>query len=158
CPSWVWLAQVLLQDRREAEAEAELRKAVDADKGEPERWLALLRLLVLTGQREKADQLVREAEASLTDATKAPLALAQRGEIVGGGEGGVVPALPRSWSDRARLWFDKAQGALKDPDDQTVRRRLAEFLLRTNRVAEAEGPLKEILARGKSPDLVGWAR
>ena len=43
----------------------------------------------------------------------------------------------------------------------TVKVRLAEFLLQTNQLAEAEGLLKEILARtadAKSPDIAAWAR
>ena len=62
---------------------------------------------------------------------------------------------PRSWYGQARGWFAKAQQALKDPGDLSVKRRLAEFLLQTNEAADAEAPLKEIMARtadGKSPD------
>jgi tetratricopeptide (TPR) repeat protein len=157
----VWLARVLLEDRRPEEAEKELIQARDANRSDPERWLALLRLMVLTRRPEKADQVIREAEANLTGVVNAPLALAQCCGIMGKGYEAVDPDRSRSWYARAREWFDKAQEALKDPDDPTVRLRRAGLFLQTNRPAEAEGPLKEILARaaeGKSPDLVAWAR
>ena len=71
------------------------------------------------------------------------------------------PDRARTWFDKARQWFDKAQADVKDPNDLTVKRRFAEFLLQANQMAEAEGMLKEILARGadgKSPELTAWAR
>ncbi len=157
-PARVWLAQVLLRDRRPDEAEKELIKARDADRSDPERWLTLLRLMVLTHQPDKAEKVATEAEANLANA---PLALAQCCGIMGKGYEAVDPDRSKSWYAKARGWFDKAQEALKDPDDLTVRRRRAELFLQTNQPAEAEGPLEEILARapaGKSPDLVAWAR
>jgi tetratricopeptide (TPR) repeat protein len=154
----VWLARVLLEDRRPDKAEEELIKARDAKKSDPDRWLTLLQLMMLTRQTEKAKQVVRDAEANLTNT---PLALAQCCGIMGKGYEAVDPDRSKSWYAEAREWFDKAQKALKDPDDPTVRRRRAELFLQTKQPSEAEGPLKEILARaaaGKSPDLVAWAR
>lgn len=160
-PARVWLAQVLLRDRRPDKAEEELIKARDANKSDPDRWLTLLRLMALTHQSDKAEVIARDAEASLANVTNGPMALAEGCWIMGKGYEVVYPDRSKSWYAKARGWFDKAQKALKDPDDPTVRRRRAELFLQTNQVAEAEGPLKEILARtpeGKSPDLVAWAR
>ena len=154
----LWLAHVLAQDRRPDEAEAVLRAAVDAAKADPDRWVNLVRFEVLNRHPEKAERVAEEAEGQID---KTPLALAQCCAIVGKAYEAGEPDRARPWYGRARGWFAKAQAALKDPDDQTVRRRLAEFLVQTNQAAEAEGPLKEILARtaaGKSPDVAAWAR
>ena len=113
---------------------------------------------MLNRHPEKAERVAEEAEGQID---KSPLALAQCCAIVGKAYETGEPDRAQTWYGRARGWFAKAQAALKDPEDQTVRRRLAEFLVETNQVAEAEGPLKEILARtaaGKSPDVAAWAR
>ena len=153
----LWLAQVLAQDRRPDEAEAVLRAAVDAAKTDPDRWINLVRFEVLNRHPDKAEQVAQEAEGLIG---KTPLALAQCCAIVGKAYEAGQPDRAKPWYDRARGWFAKAQEALKDPEDQTVRRRLAEFLMLTNQAAEAEAPLKEVLARtaGKSPDVAAWAR
>ena len=134
------------------------RAVVDAAKADPDRWVNLVRFEVLNRHPEKAERVAEEAEGQID---KTPLALAQCCAIVGKAYEAGEPDRARTWYGRARGWFAKAQAALKDPEDQTVRRRLAEFLVETNQVAEAEGPLKEILARtaaGKSPDVAAWAR
>jgi cellulose synthase operon protein C len=154
----VWLAYVLLEGHRPDEAEAEIRKAIAADKADPQRWITLVRFAVMTRDAPKAEKAVEDAEASLA---KAPLALAQCCQMVGNAYTAVDAGRARSWFDRARRWFGKAQDDLKDPNDLTVKRRLAEFLLQANQVAEAEGVFKEILARaadGRSPELAAWAR
>ena len=153
----VWLAVVLQEDRRPDEAEVVLREAVNAAKADPDRWSILIRFEVLTRHPEKAERFAQEAEAHIA---KAPLALAQCCGTVGKAYEASEPDRARAWYGRARGWFAKAQEAVQDPRDPTVRRRLAEFLLPTN-PAEAEAPLKEILAGtadGKSPDLAAWAK
>ena len=139
--------RVLMEDRRPDEAKAVLRAAVDAAKADPDRWSTLVRFEVQNRHPERAERVVQEAEAHIG---KTPLALAQCCRIIGKAYEADEPDRARSWYDRARGWFAKAQEALKDPEDPTVRRRLAEFLLQTNQAAEAEAPLKEIL-RGPPP-------
>jgi cellulose synthase operon protein C len=154
----VWLAQVLLEERRPDDAEAEIRQGIDASKADPDRWITLVRFAVLTRQAEKAEKAVRDAEAHLS---AKPLALAQCCQIVGSIYTAADADRAKTWFDQARQWFDKAQADVKDPNDLTVKRRFAEFLLQANQVAEAEGVLKAILARGadgKSPELTTWAR
>ncbi len=155
----VWLVNLLIGEGRRDEAEVILRDAVAADKADPDRWANLVTFLAqVIRQPEKAEQVVRDAEASIA---KAPLVLAQCCGIVGKAYEAGEPERAKSWYAQARHWFDEAQKALKDPGDLTVKRRLAEFLLKTNEADGAEGPLKEILARtadGKSPDLAVWAR
>jgi cellulose synthase operon protein C len=153
----VQLAQVLLQQRQLEPAEAELKKAIDAAKADPERWFTLIRFHILTRQLDKAEKVAADAEASLAGF---PLSLAQFCQFVGSAFATTDPDRARPWYARARGWFGKAQAALKDPNDLTVRRRFAEFLLRSGQNAEAEGALKEILglAGTRSPDVAAWAR
>jgi tetratricopeptide (TPR) repeat protein len=161
----VWLVRLLLEGRRNDEAKAELRAAVDAAKGDPDRWITLVRFLVLIRQPGPAEEATREAEAHLVKASLAParasLALAECCQIVGSAYSDAEPDRAKSWFDQARRWFGKARAEVKDPDDLSVERRIAAFFLRTNQLADAEGSLKEILARtagGKSPDLAALAR
>jgi cellulose synthase operon protein C len=154
----LWLARVLVEARQPAEAETVLRQAVDAAKTDPDRWTSLVLLLIQNRQTEKAEQVVREAEASIA---KSPLAMAQCCQVVGGAFAAADPDKAKSWYGQARRWYDRAQEQLKDPNDLSVKRRLAMFLIQTNQAAEAEGVLKEILTRtadGKSSDLAALAR
>ena len=70
------LVEILLSAERQADAEVELRKAVDLAKSDPTRWITLVRFMVLTKQLVKAEQVIRDAEANLPQ-PQAPLALAQ---------------------------------------------------------------------------------
>lgn len=154
----VWLSNVLMGERKNDEAEKVLRQAIDAARAEPDRWITLVRFLTLTRQLDKAEQAVRDAEAPLA---ARPLALAQCCEVVGKTLELSDPDRAKAWYGQARGWFDKAQQALKDPADLSVKRQLAKFLLDTNAAADAEGLFKDILKRtedGKSPALATWAR
>ena len=80
----LWLVQVLLASQRpdrQAEAEAELRSAVNADRSDPDRWMTLVQFLAQTKQMEKAEQAVRDAEVALKD--KSPISLARCCEALG---------------------------------------------------------------------------
>jgi tetratricopeptide (TPR) repeat protein len=157
-PARVWLAHVLIVDRRPDEAETVLRDAVAANQADPDRWANLVTFLVQNRRFEKVEKAIGDAQAHIA---QAPLVMAQCCETVGRAYGVVEPDKAKSWYGQARHWFDEAQKALKDPNDLTVKRRLAEFLIRTNQADEAEGPLREILARtegGRSPDAAAWAR
>src|SRR5262249_46463460 len=52
----LWLVKILLESGRKAEAEAELRQAIDSSNGDPNPWLALVQVLILTKQAEKAEK------------------------------------------------------------------------------------------------------
>ena len=155
----IWLVKVLMDSGKLPEAEAEIRKAIDESKTDPNRWTALVEFLVLTKQPQKAQQAVREAEANLP---KAPLALAQCCETMGRSyQEANLTDQAKTWYDEARQWFVKALAARKDPNDPTIDRQLAAFFLRTNQIAEAQKQLQEILSRkdgnpGKT--TVTWAR
>jgi cellulose synthase operon protein C len=154
----LWLARVLIEGSRPADAEEVLREAVAANRADPDRWANLVIFLVQTRQLEKAAKAVDEAQAHIAGA---PLIMAQCCENVGKAYGAGDPDQAKSWYGRARQWFDEAQKALNDPADPAFQRRLAEFLIRTDQTGEAERPLREILDRttdGRSPDLAAWAR
>ncbi len=141
----IWLVKVLMDSGKLREAEAEIRTALAAAKADPNRWTTLVEFLVRTRQPEKAEQAVREAEKSLP---QAPLALAQCCEIVGGSyQGSNMADQAKKWYDEARQWFGKARAGRKDPNDLSIDRQLAGFLLRTNQLAEAQNLLGEILRR-----------
>lgn len=154
----VWLSRVLFEGGRGDEAVDVARRGVDAAPTDPARWITLVQLLTMAHRNDQAEKVAREAEGRLA---ATPIALAECSGVVGKAYELGDPDRARDWYRRARDWFDKAQAALKDPDDLSVRRQLAAFLLQTNEAAHAEGPLKEILARasgGKSPTLAAWAR
>ena len=152
----IWLGQVLsILGQREGgrsaggvamydEAESEFRQAIELSEDRPEPWVALIQFLARTGQRDKAEQTVAQAEEQITG-EQAPLALALCYEAIADVE-------------RAEQYYRQAvEGS---PEDPNALRQLAEFYLRTNRPAEAEPRLQELvggsLAVG-STDL-NWAR
>jgi tetratricopeptide (TPR) repeat protein len=152
----LWLARVLIADNKTDDAEAVLHDAVAADQADPDRWANLVTFLVQNRRLEKAEKAVDEAKSHIANA---PLVMAQCCEAVSRAYGPGDPERADPWHKQARYWFVEAQKALKDPGDLTVRRRLAEFLIRTNHAAEAEGPLNEIMraAGGRSTEAT-WAR
>jgi cellulose synthase operon protein C len=153
----LWLARVLIEDRQADEAETVLRDAVAAGQDDPDRWANLVVFLIQSRRLDKAGQAIDQAEAHIA---RAPLVVARCCENLGTAYNAVEPEQAKAWYGRARRWFGEAQKALKDPGDLSVKRRLVEFLIRTNQAGQAEGPLKEILERtpdGRSPDAA-WAR
>jgi tetratricopeptide (TPR) repeat protein/Flp pilus assembly protein TadD len=155
----IWLVKVLMDSGNLLEAESELHKAIDEAKTDPDRRITLVQFLVLTSQLPKAEEAVREAEKSLL---QSPLALAQCCETMGRSyQGSNMTDQAKKWYDEARKWFVKAQADRKDPNDQTIDRQLAAFLLRTNQIAEAQKQLQEIQnrkggAQGKA--TTAWAK
>ena len=118
---------------RQDEAETELRKAVDLSKSDPDRWITLVRFMVLTKQPEKAEKAIKDAEANLPK-PEAPLALARCCELVGRPTRGVTMVVKmKKWYAEAKKWYEKAKAA--KPDDFSVQRRLTEFFLRTKQWA-----------------------
>ena len=67
----IWLVQILLSSGRQAEAETEIREAVDLSKSDPDRWITLVQFMVLTKQPEKAEKAIKDAEAVLPPVTGA---------------------------------------------------------------------------------------
>jgi len=155
----VLLAQLLLWQQKLDEAEAELRKAVDLDPADPNRWVVLIQFLVSTKQMEKAERTVDDV-AKAVGSEKAALAAAQCSDIVGQGHQAAAHEVEAaSWYDKAKALYLKAQ--TDKPADATLKRTYVEFLLRTNQLAEVETQLTAFLNQpanaGNAQDLA-WAK
>ena len=154
----VWLGQVLAilgqrarseQRATEAtqmlgEAEREFRRAIDLTVEATDAWVALIRFYGRTGQTEKAEQAIAEAQKRIP-AGLAPLASAQCYEVLG-------------QLDRAEEAYQKALTAA--PGDAAIARQVAEFYLRTGKSQPAETQLRRIAEgqiRAKQEDVV-WSR
>ena len=133
----------------QTEAETEIRQAIDLSKNDPDRWITLVKFLVLTKQPAKAAKAIKDAEAALP-ASEAPLALAQCCEMVGSAyEKSDDGAETKQWYAKAKEWYEKAKAA--HPDDFSIVRRLTDFFRRTRQMAEVEEQLDPILKRGSIP-------
>jgi tetratricopeptide (TPR) repeat protein len=161
----LWLAKILVARQNYTGAEAELREAVELDKGDPGRWIALVQTIIqMPGldharQMEKAEKTVRDAEANLPQ-PKGFLALAQCCELMGNA---FIRAneddIKEKWYNEARKWYTKAQAA--QPDDLLVARLFTDFFLKTGQIKEAESTLELILkgaAGAKNSGLATWAK
>ena len=87
---------------------------------------------------------------------QAPLALAQCCEIMGKANTGDVAT---KWFGEAKEWYKKEVDA--HPDDLSIKRRLAEFFLRTNQMSDAKAQLNAIRKLGdgvKAAETKAWAR
>ena len=71
----IWLVKILISQGHQAEAETEIREAIDLSKGDADRWIMLVQFLVLTRQPARVAQVIKEAEAPLQK-ERAPVALA----------------------------------------------------------------------------------
>jgi cellulose synthase operon protein C len=151
----LWLVNILVKTGRQAEAEDEIRQAVALSKSDPDRWITLVQLMVLTNQPEKAARAIQDAEAMLPQ-PQAPLALAQCCALMGLANQAIDEASTKQWYARAKEWYEKAQAAY--PDDLSIARRLTDFFLRTKQMGEVEAQLDAILKRSQSAETVAWAR
>ena len=164
----LWLSRVLRECERRDDAELELRKAIDLAPADTPRRIALVWFLLDTSQVEKAINAVRQAEEQLEKlppAQKLPqsqkaLALAECCERVGRAfEAARIENEKDKWFKDATKWYVKAHD--EQPEDISIRRRLAEFLVQTNQMNEAESQLNEIRKRGsgaKDAETARWAK
>jgi tetratricopeptide (TPR) repeat protein len=157
------LTQVLLDSGRQADAENELRQAVELSKNDPVRWITLVKVLAETKQPDKAEKAFKEAKTNLAPLTEPTpsLAFAECCELVGRAYESVGSAdAVKTWYGEAKSWLEKAQRA--QPNNLSITRRFTQFLLQTKQSNEAESLLEAILNRGssdnKTADEVAWAR
>jgi tetratricopeptide (TPR) repeat protein len=156
----LWLVQVLLASQRPdrlAEAEAELRDAVNAVRSDPDRWMYLVWFLLdQRKQIEKAEQVVRDAEVALKD--KAPVGLARCCEALGQVYklAGQDAQKTKIWYDEATRWYKTAQNA--KPDNPATTHQFVEFLLRSGQLKAVESQLASILEKDQNSAEVAWAR
>jgi tetratricopeptide (TPR) repeat protein len=152
----IWLGQVLWiiaeraakegkgQESRtlRADAEEQLRRAVELGHDKPEPWVALIQFLVLIDQKAAAERAFTEAEKAIPPAD-APLALAQASEALGE-------------TERTEKLYLQALD-LK-PDDTVAIQALATHYIRNNRMQEAGAHLTKLIElRAQSPDEARWA-
>ncbi|MBN2218265.1 MAG: tetratricopeptide repeat protein [Pirellulales bacterium] len=139
----IWLGQLLSvesqrlrkQERQEEadaltkEAEEAFRHAVILKSDAPEPWVALIQFLVQTGQNEKAEKTVVQAQRKLPKEVAAT-ALGQCYEILGK-------------TDKAREQYEAALA--NAPRDPNVVETVASFYYRTNQFAQVESLLMRII-------------
>ena len=138
------MVQILLNSGRQAEAETEIRQAIELSKTDPDRWITLVRFMVVTKQLAKAQKAIKDAESAIPP-DQVPLALAQCCEMMGRAYEQSGDGATKQWYARATEWFEKAKAA--HPDDFSIVRRLTGFYLQTKQIAKAEAQLNAILKR-----------
>ena len=137
----LWLAQVLWATGQRDEAREPLRKAAEIAPNVPETWVSLVRYLVRTGRTAEAEAALARAESTNPKQAKG---LAECHEALG-------------HAARAESLYQAARKAA--PNDVSVRRALALFLIRAGRFPDAEARLREILgAPGATVEETDWAR
>jgi cellulose synthase operon protein C len=127
-----------------AEAEKELRQAVELDPKAADAWVALVRLLAKAGKNSKAEAAIVDAEKKIPP-KDAPMALAPCYEAL-------------NKLDEAQKQYEAALKAA--PTNVTVLRTVADFYRRTGKLLLAETALQKVLD-GKVPakeSEIVWAR
>jgi tetratricopeptide (TPR) repeat protein len=140
----VWLGLSLWSLGRRREAETALRQALRLADDVPETWVSLVYFLAGTGQKAKAEVVVRQAEGKLS-AAQAPLALAQCCQALG-------------QLEQAEKHYNKALAAR--PGTPALWRSVAAFYLGLGQVAKAEPHLRKLIDPSSQAEAgdVAWAR
>ena len=142
----LWFGQLLERSGKRDQAVEIVERAVAAAPDRPETWLTLCSLQLAQGQRKAAEQTLDRAADNL-QGTQRGLALAQGSEMLG------------RLDDAERSYREALAAA---PQDLTIARRLAEFLLRCGRLAPARETLDAIVAASADSSAAkatqAWAR
>ena len=142
----LWLGQLLERSGKRGQAAEIVERAVAAAPERPETWLTLCSLQLAQGKTKAAEQTLDRAADKLTGVQRG-LALAQGSEMLG------------RLDDAERSYREAVAAA---PEDLAVARRLAEFLLRSGRLAPARETLDAILAAPAASSAAkttqAWAR
>ncbi|WP_165223182.1 tetratricopeptide repeat protein [Aquisphaera insulae] len=156
---WIRLAQIYVANKQPEEAEAELRKAIEARPAAPERWNYLIQFLTQTAQLDKAEEAVAKAEKVLKGPSPAGMARCCETLAVAckGGPQSIVD-LEKSarWYDEAIRWLNVAHDGR--PDDPMISRQLVDLLIRAGRMEDARKLLIALQANLKDPGDATWAR
>jgi tetratricopeptide (TPR) repeat protein len=142
---YLWLGRVLAAaGRPTAEAEKQLRRAVELAADVPETWLALVQYLAGANLKDEADKVIDQARSQLPK-DKTALALAQCYEAI-------------DRQDKADSEYQAALSA--QPDAVPVLRAVASYYVRAGRGADAQTLLRRILDRKDqtSDGDRAWAR
>jgi predicted Zn-dependent protease len=147
----LWFGQVLARAGKVERAAEVLQRAVDADPGRPEGWLALLSVQFSAGQRQAAERTLDRAGEAL-EPPRREMVLAQGSEMLGR-------------LDDAERNFREAAAA--DGRGTAAARSLASFLVRRGRLADARDELRAIISANASTadgddtdarEVTAWAR
>jgi tetratricopeptide (TPR) repeat protein len=128
----VWLGQMKWAAGKNADAEQEVRRAIQLAPDVPDTWVALVSHLVRGGAKDKALATIAEAQKALPK-DRANLALAQCFEMVD----------PADENKQAKKLYDVALAA--SPNDGAVLKQLAYFHLRKGEHASAKQYLERII-------------
>ena len=125
-------------------SEKALRRALELEPKSPDCWVALVQLLASAGQKQKARDVVAQAQRDIPWPQSA-LAMAHCYEALGD-------------TDMVKEKYKVALTAI--PDNSLVIRHAAEFYLRINDFAQAEPLVKSLIdGKGKFSDSdISWAR
>ena len=108
----LWLARVLMEDRRRDDAEAEIREGIAVAQADPDRWLSLVRFAVLTASPPRPRRSSRRPRPTWSS-SRWPWPSAARSWAAP-----TRPSTPdraKSWFDQARHWFGQAQAEHQGP-------------------------------------------
>jgi cellulose synthase operon protein C len=138
---YLWLGQFLAVTAEKDQAEPMLRRAVQLGETVPDTWVALIRYLASSGQKEKAETALADARAKLP--REQAVALASCYEDLG-------------QVDTARQLYRDALQAL--PDDPALLRSLASFALRRGPAEQAEQSLRKLIGMNQGAEDTAWAK
>jgi tetratricopeptide (TPR) repeat protein len=139
---FLWLGQLYWAAGQAQDAETPLDRALKLAPEVSDAWVVKALYLARTEQKNKAEELIREARAKLPK-DKADLALAQCQEILGK-------------MDEAKGLY---QRALEINPDASTHRSVASFYLRAGQMKEAEPVLRNLLKlKEQAPVEADWAR
>lgn len=142
----LWLGQLLDRSGKTDRAGEVFARAVEAAPERPEAWLALFAHQIAIGKRRAAENTLDRAADQLTSPQR-DLVLAQGYELLGR-----IEEADRAYRDAVAA----------SPDDLTIGRGRAEFLVRHGRLGDARDVLQKLVAAPDSPSGVtpakAWAR
>jgi tetratricopeptide (TPR) repeat protein len=142
----LWLGQLLDRSGKAERAGNVLARVVELAPDRPEAWLALFAHQLGSGKRRAAENTLDRAASALPEPER-QLALAQGYEMLGR-----LDDAEREYGEAAKL----------SPEDVTVSRANAEFLVRNGRIREARKSLEQLVALSddlpNAPTTKPWAR
>ena len=134
---FLWYGELLARTRKYAEAQQQFRKAIELDPKIPQAWVRLVAILVAEDNKDEAQRVVRQAQASLPE-DQTPLVMAQCYHLLGD-------------PGRAEQYYLSALA--RHPEDLSVIRSVARFYMLTGRSEEARRYLGQILTlAGRDPN------
>jgi tetratricopeptide (TPR) repeat protein len=123
-------------------AEKELRRAIELNEREPDGWVALIHYFKRLGQKDKAMEVLQQAEKSFAK-DKAPLALAECWQVL-------------EEPEKAKQSYREALA--QAPRDPATLRYAAEFYLAQGMPREAVELLRRLMAENEHAEDSKWAR